>query len=104
MKPPPSTPAIAAGSAADLKRHHNPVAHLKTANIVANSDDLGQAFMTDRVSGRYWQPALADTDVQVATGHRQRPNQRLFGRGDFRFGHLAPRVSAGLFECQLPHL
>jgi hypothetical protein len=77
---------------------------LNTAHIVANGDHLGQALVTDRVPGRHWQPALANTDVQVATGHHQRPNQRLLGRGDFRLGDLAPRVSASLFECQLPHL
>ena len=30
-----------AGAAADLKRHHHPVAHPDTADAVANRDDLG---------------------------------------------------------------
>src|SRR6202041_119601 len=78
--------------------------HLNTAHTVANSDDLGQALVADRVSGRHWQPTLANADIQITTGHHQRPNQRLFGCGDLRVGYLVPGVSSSIFESQLPHL
>jgi hypothetical protein len=73
-------------------------------HFIAYRDDLGQPLVTDRVAWGQRQPAVTDRDVQVTTGHHQRPNQSLSGRGHYRLGRFAPRVFPGLFEHQLPHL
>ena len=77
---------------------------MDAVHLIAYRDDLGQPLVTDRVARGHRQPAVADPDVEVTTGHRQRPDQSLSGRGDCRLGRLAPRVFPGLFEHQLPHL
>jgi hypothetical protein len=59
--------------------------------------------MPDRVSRRQRRCAPRNRDVEVAAGHRQRPDQRLLRVGDLRIGDVAPSVSTGLFERQLPH-
>jgi hypothetical protein len=59
--------------------------------------------MSDRVSRRQRRCAPRNRDVEVAAGHRQGPDQGLLGRSDFEVGRVAPSVSTGLFECQLPH-
>jgi TetR/AcrR family transcriptional regulator, lmrAB and yxaGH operons repressor len=59
--------------------------------------------MADCMPGRHGQSAVDDRDVEVAAGHLQRPDQRLSRRGDLRVGDLAPLVSPGFFERQLPH-
>ena len=70
---------------------------------VTDRDNLRYAFMSDRVSRRQRRSAPRHRDVEVAAGHRQRPDQRLLRLGDLWVGDVTPSVSAGLFERQLPH-
>jgi hypothetical protein len=59
--------------------------------------------MSDRVPRRQRRCAPRNRDVEVAAGHRQGPDQRLLRLGDLWGRDVAPSVSAGLFERQLPH-
>ena len=126
MKPPPSRPASGAmpyiaisGSDAHepvTPRRHaahcpqliwngtiDPVADLDVADGVADRDDLGHPLVAHGVSGRHRQPSLGDRHIEVATRHRQRPDERLLGCRDLRVGSLPPGVFARRLEHQLVH-
>jgi len=64
-----AAPAFAAVAAADLKRHHHPVARPNAGDAVSHRDDLRQPFMTDGVPAQRC-VAMGDGDVEITARHR----------------------------------
>jgi hypothetical protein len=102
MNPPPSRPA--SGPSPYIAINGNEPHELVTPRRHSRQlPQLSWNGTTTRSPARQRRCAPRNSDVEVAAGHRQRPDQRLLRVGDLRVGDVAPSVSASLFERQLPH-